>query len=418
MTRTVTGPSIRTFALLIIAFAAASCASSPSLPSDSADTRPDDSAPLRVMSFNIRYGTANDGDNAWPLRRDLVVRVIRKFDPAVLGIQEGLRFQLDEIEADFPRFGEVGVGRDDGSEAGEYSAILYDKRRLKVLDSGTFWLSDTPEVVASTSWGNGITRIVTWARFQDLLAGKTFYVFNTHWDHESQPSRERSARLLLERIEAREVDDPVMVMGDFNAGEDNPAFQRLLAVHPASEDTAAHLSEVFRTLHADSTEVGTFNGFRGESTGDKIDAILVSPDWNVLEADIVRANDDGRYPSDHFPVTAVARSLGGAVHRPVDSMDAEDARMHFGNEITACGYVSRGFALTWGRWSTFLGLGYSYPERGLTVMIRGLNRAKFIRAPEWVLRSRNICVTGRVETYRGTPMIIVYEPTDMWAVSN
>jgi len=407
---------IRTVALLIVAFAAASCASSPSLPSDSADVRPDDSAPLRVMSFNIRYGTARDGDNAWPLRRDLVLRVIRDFDPTVLGIQEGLRFQLDQVEDDFPQFAEIGVGRDDGIEAGEYSAILYDQRRLAVLDSGTFWLSDTPEVIASTSWGNGITRIVTWARFQDLLAGRTFYVFNTHWDHESQPSRERSAGLLMERIGARDVTDPVLVMGDFNAGEDNPAFRRLLAVDATNADTAAHLSEVFRTLHTDSTEVGTFNGFTGESTGDKIDAILVSPDWTVLKADIVRVNDDGRYPSDHFPVTAVARARGGAVRRPIDSLDAEDARMRFGDEITACGYVSSGFALTWGRWSTFLGLGYSYPERGLTVMIRGLNRAKFVRAPEWVLRGRDICVTGHVLTYRGTPMITVYEPTDMWAV--
>lgn len=370
------------------------------------------------MSFNIRYGSANDGDNAWPHRRDLVLRVIHEFDPTVLGIQEGLRFQLDEIEAEFPRFGEVGVGRDDGIEAGEYSAILYDERRLVLLDSGTFWLSDTPEVVASTSWGNGITRIVTWARFQDLLAGTTFYLFNTHWDHESQTSRERSAELLLDRIGVRAVADPVLVMGDFNAGEDNPAFRRLLAVDSASTEPSAHLAEAFRTLHPDSTNVGTFNGFIGERAGDKIDAILVSPDWKVLDANIVRANENGRYPSDHFPVTALVQSLGGAVHRPLDSLDPDEARMHVGDEATVCGYVASTQANTWGRWTTFLGLGRSFPDQGLTVVLRGVNRARFMRAPEWALRGKQICVTGRIAAYRGRPLIFVYKPADLWAVND
>lgn len=149
--------------------------------------------------------------------------------PDMVGVQEALRFQLDEIAAEFPRLGEVGVGREDGDEAGEYSAILYDEDRLELVGSDTFWLSDAPEVVASTSWGNRIPRIVTWARFRDRRTHRTFYVFNTHWDHESQPSRERSAALLLERIAAREhPDEPVLVTGDFNAGESNPAFTALL----------------------------------------------------------------------------------------------------------------------------------------------------------------------------------------------
>jgi len=294
------GAALLVCALVPIAFAGTAGSAGSVGPADSL-------APLRVMSFNLRYGTANDGENAWSLRRDLVMRTIRDFDPTVLDVQEALRFQLDEIRETFPRLGEIGVGREDGVQAGEYSAILYDRRRLERLDSGTFWLSDTPDVVASTSWGNRITRIVTWARFRNRMvgqtegAGTTFYVFNTHWDHESQPSRERSAELILERIGSRDGDDPVVVTGDFNAGEHNPAFERLVA----AEGAAADLRDTFRLLHSDAEDIGTFNGFTGDRTGEKIDAILVSPEWRVLEAAIDRTHDGDRYPSDHFPVTAV-----------------------------------------------------------------------------------------------------------------
>lgn len=256
------------------------------------------------MSFNIRYGTAADGDNAWPLRRHLTFQVIRDHAPAVLGVQEALRFQLDEIAGELPHLGEVGVGRSDGIEAGEYAAILYDRRRLDLLDHGTFWLSDTPDVPGSTSWGNRITRIATWARFHDRDARSTFYVFNTHWDHESQPSRERSAQMVLERIRTRvPADEPVLLMGDFNAGEDNPAYRALLSPDP-EQPAATRLYDTFRAAHPDAIGTGTFHAFTGDRTGDRIDAILASPEWRTLEATIVRLNEDGRYPSDHFPVTA------------------------------------------------------------------------------------------------------------------
>jgi endonuclease/exonuclease/phosphatase family metal-dependent hydrolase len=265
-------------------------------------------AALRVMTFNIRYGTAPDGGNAWANRRALALRVIREFDPTILGMQEALRFQLDEIGHALSHTGEVGVGRDDGMRAGEYAAILYDRRRLKVLSDGRFWLSDTPEVPGSMTWGNRYPRIVTWARFADLATSATFVVFNTHWDHESQPSRENSTRLLLQRIAARFVpEDPVLVMGDFNCGADNHAFQQLLA--PQRD---LHLIDTFRVIHPSVTGVGTFHAFRGNRDGQKIDFVLVSPVdngadakvWRILDADIVHTNDDGHYPSDHFPVTA------------------------------------------------------------------------------------------------------------------
>jgi endonuclease/exonuclease/phosphatase family metal-dependent hydrolase len=254
--------------------------------------------PVRAMTFNIRYGTARDGDHAWPLRRHLAFRTIREYAPTVLGLQEVLRFQLDEIGAELPHLSEIGVGRDDGAEAGEYTAILYDGRRLEPIDQGTFWLSDTPDVPGSTSWGNRITRIATWARFLDRANGAGFYVFNTHWDHESQPARERSAALLLERIRDRGAADPVILMGDFNAGEENRAFQALVS------QSEVRLYDTFRAVHHETVGTGTYHAFTGDRSGPKIDAILATPAWHSLDAEIVLLSENGLYPSDHFPVTA------------------------------------------------------------------------------------------------------------------
>lgn len=293
---------------LLLALALA-CARESALPG----SLPTIDAAVRVMSFNIRYGTANDGDNAWPVRRRLVFDVIADFHPGVLGLQEALRFQLDELGAALPGYREIGVGRDDGAEAGEYAALLIDTARFEVTAEGTFWFSDRPAEPGSVTWGNRIPRICTWAALRDRSDGRSFHVYNVHWDHESQESRERSARLLLERIALRtEPGTAVIVTGDFNAGEDNEAFRALVT------DRVVPLHDTFRALHQDANGVGTFNGFRGDRSGEKIDAILGSPEWEVLEAGIARTSTGGRLPSDHFPVTAVLRArspTGGAGQR-------------------------------------------------------------------------------------------------------
>jgi endonuclease/exonuclease/phosphatase family metal-dependent hydrolase len=251
------------------------------------------------MSFNVRYGTAPDGANGWEHRRPLVLRVVRDFDPAVLGVQEALRFQLDELRAAVPTLGEVGAGRRDGRGAGEYAAILYDRARLDVLEQGTFWFSETPDVAGSTSWGNQIPRICTWGRFAVSGTPDRFYVFNVHWDHESQASRLRSGELLRARLAARpHPQDPVIVTGDFNAGESNPALQPL---------RGAGLGDTFRVAHPDAEAAGTFHGFTGRPGPEKIDGIWITPGWQVIRAGIDRTNSSGRYPSDHFPVTATLR---------------------------------------------------------------------------------------------------------------
>ena len=260
--------------------------------------------PMTVMTFNIRYGTAKDGENEWSSRREMLFDVIRSGNPDLVGLQEALDFQIDEIIAAVPGYAVVGVGRDDGAEKGEYSAILFRRDRFHVAEAGTFWFSDTPSVVASKSWGNQITRICTWARFIDR-DGRGLYHFNLHLDHQSQPSRERSTVLLRGRIDTRTVPDPVIVTGDFNVGETNPALATLTA--PSGKGTPAFL-DTFRVVHADVKDAGTFSGFKfGTGGPDKIDYVLVQPGTEVVSAEIVRYSRNNRYPSDHFPVTARVR---------------------------------------------------------------------------------------------------------------
>ena len=260
--------------------------------------------PMTVMTFNIRYGTAKDGENEWSARREMLFDVVRSTNPDLLGLQEALDFQIDEIVAAVPGYAVVGVGRDDGAEKGEYSAILFRKDRFHVAEAGTFWFSDTPSVIASKSWGNQITRICTWARLIDR-DGRGFYHFNLHLDHQSQPSRERSTVLLRGRIDTRAVPDPVIVTGDFNVGEANPALATLTV--PGGNGAPAFL-DTFRVLHADVKDAGTFSGFKfGTGGPDKIDYVLVQPGTEVMSAEIVRYSRNNRYPSDHFPVISRVR---------------------------------------------------------------------------------------------------------------
>ena len=276
------------------------------LAADVAAQQPAAREPLSVMSFNIRYGTAKDGDNDWSLRREMLFDVVRGRDADLVGLQEALAFQIDEIIAAAPGYAVIGVGRDDAAKAGEFSAILFRKDRFRVADAGTFWFSDTPEVPGSKTWGNNITRICTWARFVDR-DGRGFYHYNLHLDHESQPSRERSTVLLRQRIDARaHPGDPVLVTGDFNVGERNLALSSLTGT--AAAGSGPFLVDTFRVLHPDETAVGTFTGFKfGATTGDKIDYVFVQPGSEVLSAEIVRTSTNERYPSDHFPVVARVR---------------------------------------------------------------------------------------------------------------
>jgi endonuclease/exonuclease/phosphatase family metal-dependent hydrolase len=288
-------------------FSFCSCGYAKSADSGRAET---ESLELRVMSFNIRYGSANDGENHWKNRREMVSDVIRNHPSDVVGLQEALRFQMDDIRRDHPVYGEIGVAREDGNNEGEYSSILYRTDRFGVGESGTFWFSDTPEIAGSNTWGNACVRICSWARLIETKTGKVFYIFNLHLDHVSQPSREKSATLLAKRIQNRRYKDPFVVTGDFNAGENNPVITYLkgqIAVEGPDgrkAKTPVPMVDTFRVLHPDAKDVRTAHGFKGNRRGNKIDYILIPPAVKVLDAQILYNNVDGRYPSDHFPVTA------------------------------------------------------------------------------------------------------------------
>jgi endonuclease/exonuclease/phosphatase family metal-dependent hydrolase len=266
---------------------------------------------LRMMSFNIRY--ENDGDvdsRSWQKRVINSVRMIRDEAPDIIGVQEALHGQTADLWASLPDYEFFGAGRDDGKRAGEYSGIFYRRDRFEAdpRDCGTFWLSDTPETPGSKSWGNEIPRVASWLRLVDRSSGRGFYVFNTHWDHRNQPSRERASLLLAQRTETRrQPAQPVVLLGDFNAVENNPAVAylsgRRVKLAGREEQWQQPLINTFDQLHpneAARTTLHFWNGSRGGSL--KVDHILASKGAQVLAAGI--RDKDEPMVSDHFPVTA------------------------------------------------------------------------------------------------------------------
>jgi endonuclease/exonuclease/phosphatase family metal-dependent hydrolase len=258
-------------------------------------------APITLISFNVRYGHAEDGPNSWPFRREWVPAYLRELDADILGLQEAYDDQVRAVHAGLPGYGRVGVGRDDGVCAGEHCVIFYRADRFAVVAEGTFWFSDTPELAGSRTWGNSLPRICTWACLADGHTGRSLRVCNLHLDHAVQPARLRSVHLLAERIAAWHDSAPVIVMGDFNAEEDDPVVTHL-------QERGSHaLVDTFRVVHPDAAAICTYHGFRGGEIGSKIDYILASRDVTVLDAAIIRSTRGGRYPSDHYPVTAQLR---------------------------------------------------------------------------------------------------------------
>jgi len=258
---------------------------------------------IKAMTFNIRLSRAHDGANAWPHRRELVVEVIRGFAGDFVGLQEAWPEQIAYLAQSLPQYRYIGRSRERDGVEGEAIPLFYRHERwsLDAHEQGTFWLSDTPEVPGSTSWGNQIPRVVTWGRFTEKSCGRAVYVYNVHLDHLSAASRVRSARALAERIARRSHSEPVLVLGDFNAGESSEPVRYLRGLDHASP---VQLRDSFRVVHPEATLVGTFHGFGGATTGPKIDYILVTREAQVTDAAILRNSFQGRYPSDHFPVTA------------------------------------------------------------------------------------------------------------------
>lgn len=255
---------------------------------------------LTVMTYNLRYASANP-PNAWPQRRPLMREVIQQISPDVFGTQEGLYSQLKDLAADLPEFEWIGVGRDDGSR-GEFMAVFYRKARLEPLAFDHFWLSDTPEVIASSTWSNTCRRMVTWVRFLDRQTKREFFLWNTHFDHEVQAAREKSAELVRKRVAALDTKLPLILTGDFNsvAGA-NKAYDILTA--------DKFFADTWTTARERVSEgISTFNNFKGVPKGGRrIDWILTRGAVEADHIEIVTFERDGQFPSDHFPVVARLR---------------------------------------------------------------------------------------------------------------
>jgi endonuclease/exonuclease/phosphatase family metal-dependent hydrolase len=295
-----TPPRFASLALLVVTLAA-SCRSATPIARDSAARAVE--TPLRVMTFNIRYDTPNDGVNAWPHRRDWVASLIRFHEADAVGVQEALVHMLRELDARLPGFARVGVGRADGREGGEFSAILYRTDRLELLDNGTFWLSPTPEVPGSKGWDTAIERVATWARFRDRATGCELVHLNTHFDHIGEQARQESARLIRRRLATLANGLPVIVTGDLNS--DPASIPYRILTRDTIPEAIPPLRDAFnasRTPHYGPTS--TWTAFRAIEPGRRIDYVLVSNDVTVLAHGILPDSWDGRFPSDHLPVVA------------------------------------------------------------------------------------------------------------------
>ena len=261
---------------------------------------------INVISYNIRYGNANDGKRCWKNRRSLLIELLRTHDSDLIGVQEALRFQLDEIRSELPDYGEIGAGRDDGKALGEYSALLYKTDRFKIDESGTFWFSDTPDEAGSKSWGNRIPRVCSWALLVDKNTKNGIYHYNVHLDNWSQYSREKSIELLINNICKRTYEYPVIITGDFNVFERNPVIRSLKGLIPVKSPGFVPFIDAYREIHPRALG-GTYNFFRGFRFGPRLDYIFVSQDLLVRDVEIIRTSFGGMYPSDHFPIKALLK---------------------------------------------------------------------------------------------------------------
>ncbi len=259
--------------------------------------------PVRTMSFNIRYNTPSDGVNAWPNRKAWVANLIRFHGADVIGVQEALAPMLADLDTLLPALARVGVGRADGRSAGEFSAILYRRDRLELLDSGTFWLSPTPSVAGSKGWDAAIERVATWARFRDRRSGCSYVHLNTHFDHIGEVARQQSARLIRERLAALSDGVPVVVTGDLNSDPQSGAYRVLTGDSVANAITP--LRDAFVASQGGHYgPTSTWTAFKAIEAGRRIDYVMVSPNVRVLTHAILSDSWDGRFPSDHLPVVA------------------------------------------------------------------------------------------------------------------
>lgn len=259
----------------------------------------EDKEVLRIATFNLRMDTPSDGENAWPLRKDMVNDLVRFYGFDLFGTQEGFTHQLNDILrlSDY-RF--IGVGRDDGKDAGEHCAIFYRSDRFKVLDQGDFWLSEHPEKPGRGWDGTCCNRICTWGKFEDLKNHKQFYFFNVHYEYEGDVARRESSNLMISRIKSIAGNQPVFLTGDFNAFPTEEPIRIL--------NDSGFLNDSYKiTKEAPFGPVCTYHGYDSTvKTEERLDYIWVTDSIQIDKYGVLTNTLYGHTPSDHFPVMVVA----------------------------------------------------------------------------------------------------------------
>lgn len=252
---------------------------------------------INVGTYNLRYANPRDTGNMWENRAPIVASLIRFHNFDVFGTQEGLLNQLEDISKVLPQYERYGVGRDDGKDAGEHSAIFFKKERFKLLDKGDFWLSETPDK-PSLGWdATCCNRICSWVYLQDKQSKKEFYFFNAHYDHQGKIAREESSKLILEKIKAIAGKKPTILTGDFNGSHSSSWYQRV-----ANSGTLIDTYTRAKNPYANNA---SFNSFKRNVPGnDIIDHIFTTGNFEVIRWGILTDSYHGKYPSDHFPVLA------------------------------------------------------------------------------------------------------------------
>lgn len=278
------------------------------------------SATFRVMSFNVRTSGARDGENVWPNRKDLLFETIAQFDPALIGFQEVRENQHDELIARMPEYAFCGVARDDGKRRGEWVLVGYRKDRFSAVTQGDFWLSENPSVPGSKSWDAALTRLCSWVRLRETENGREFVFANTHFDHKGVLARQESSRVLSTQLSEIARGVPAILVGDFNITEDNPAYAVL--VRPVASD-AIRWIDAYRAVHpVRKPDEASFHGFKGGVVGSRIDFVFHTEHFWATASEVDRTSKEGRYPSDHYAVTAVLKEFGGPRRRVQGPADA------------------------------------------------------------------------------------------------
>ena len=256
--------------------------------------------PFSIITYNIRYNNPGDGVNAWPLRKDKVAGLLRFHKADIFNVQEALPEQMDDLAAQFPDFEHVGVGRDDGKRAGEHMGIFYRKSRFEKVTDGMFWLSETP-AKPGFGWDAVCNRTVTWIKLKDKLTTKTFFLFDTHFDHRGVKAREESAKLILKSIkEINKENLPLILTGDLNLVKTSDPVQAILKELNDAKD---------KSQTSPFGPEGTSGGFDVKPTTKTIDYIFINNGVSVLRHGVLSDSFGMYYPSDHLPVLAEVRML-------------------------------------------------------------------------------------------------------------